>query len=191
VLIFARSWTRKGRRLSPRTLDRSETARLVQSSGPVKSAARRDGDAYERTAEGSGLTVVRFSQVLRAVLEDRLRPLELTAPQYLALRLIQQSPGLTNAELARELFVTPQTTIRVVRRLTQAGLVVRTPDPRHGRLLETRLTTKGIGFLARARRLAEAAETEVLAPLTAGQRSRLLTFLQRCTPTPASWDRSP
>ena len=175
--------------LSPRTVDRSETARPAQDSDRGKSAARRNGGSFGRTAEWSGLTVVRFSQVLRAVLEDRLRPLELTAPQYLALRLIQHNPGMTNAELARELFVTPQTTIRVVRRLTLAGLVVRTPDPRHGRLLETRLTPKGITFLGRARRLAEAAETDVLAPLSAGQRSRLLTFLQRCTPISVSSDR--
>jgi DNA-binding MarR family transcriptional regulator len=129
----------------------------------------------------SGLTVARFSQVFRAVLEDRLRPLGLTAAQYLALRLVDHSPGLSNAELARELFVTPQTTIRVVQALTDEGLVYRTPNARHGRLLETHLTPKGVGLLAGARPLAEAAETEVLAALTPAQQDRLLSFLHRCT----------
>lgn len=132
----------------------------------------------------SGLTVARFSQLFRSVLEDRLRPVGLTAAQYLALRLVDHSPGLSNAELARELFVTPQTTIRVVQALTDEGLITRTPNARHGRLLETHLTPQGSRLLADARPLADAAETEVLAPLTAGQRDRLLSSLQRCTTGP-------
>jgi DNA-binding MarR family transcriptional regulator len=119
--------------------------------------------------------------VFRSVLEERLRPLGLTAAQYLALRLVDHTPGLSNAELARELFVTPQTTIRVLQALTDEGLVFRTPNARHGRLLETYLTPKGTRLLAVARPLAEAAETEVLAALTAAQQDRLLSFLQRCT----------
>jgi DNA-binding MarR family transcriptional regulator len=122
--------------------------------------------------------------VFRAELEDRLRPLGLTAAQYLALRLVDHSPGLSNAELARELFVTPQTMIRVVQALTDEELVFRTPNARHGRLLETRLTPKGARLLARARPLAEEAETAVLAPLTPAQQDRLLGFLQRCTSVP-------
>ncbi|MGH2720477.1 MAG: MarR family winged helix-turn-helix transcriptional regulator [Actinomycetota bacterium] len=129
----------------------------------------------------SGLTVARFSQLFRSVLEDRLRPVGLTAAQYLALGLVDHSPGLSNAELARELFVTPQTTIRVVQALTDEGLVSRTPNARHGRLLETYLTPKGSRVLAGATPLADAAETEVLAALTPGQRDRLLRSLQRCT----------
>ena len=130
----------------------------------------------------SGLIMARFSQLLRAVLEGRLRPLGLTAPQYLALGLVERSPGLTNAELARELFVTPQTMIRIVRRLTQTGLAVRTPNDRHGRLLELRLTPKGTRLLGRARSVAEATEVDVLAPLTPAEQSRLLALLQRCAP---------
>jgi DNA-binding MarR family transcriptional regulator len=117
----------------------------------------------------------------RSVLEDRLRPVGLTAAQYLALQLVGHSPGLSNAELARELFVTPQTTIRVVQALTEGRLVSRTPNARHGRLLETRLTPAGSRLLAEARPLADAAETVVLAALTPGQRDRLLSSLQRCT----------
>jgi DNA-binding MarR family transcriptional regulator len=119
--------------------------------------------------------------VFRSVLEERLRPLGLTAAQYLALRLVDHTPGLSNAELARELFVTPQTTIRVLQGLTDEGLVFRTPNARHGRLLETHLTPKGTRLLAVARPRAEAAETEVLAALTSAQQDRLLSFLQRCT----------
>jgi DNA-binding MarR family transcriptional regulator len=123
--------------------------------------------------------------MLRAVLDGRLRPLGLTGPQYIALRLVQASPGVTNAELARELFVTPQTMVRVLRGLTDGGLVVRTPNPHHGRVLEARLTPEGTRLLDRARAVAEAAEMEVLSPLTATQRRQLLTFLLRCTPMPA------
>ncbi|MGH2690518.1 MAG: MarR family winged helix-turn-helix transcriptional regulator [Actinomycetota bacterium] len=133
------------------------------------------------TGAWSGLTVTRFSQLYRSVLEDRLRPLGLTAAQYLALRLVDHTPGLSNAELARELFVTPQTTIRVVQALTDEGLVFRTPNARHGRLLETHLTPEGSRVLAGARPLADAAESEVLAALTPAQRERLLGFLRRCT----------
>lgn len=157
-----------------------------RSRSPEPSRSPRDArggpakGSHERQVEWSGLTVARFSQVFRGVLEDGLRPLGLTATQYLALRLVQHVPGLTNAELARELLVTPQTMIRVVGGLTGRGLIERAPNPRHGRLLETRLTPAGTRLLERAVPLADAAELRVLAPLTQGQRARLLASLRRC-----------
>ena len=70
---------------------------------------------------------------------------------YAAMAALAEDPGLSNAELARRCFVTPQTMNRVVRDLTEEGLVVRAPSPDHGRILQTSLSETGRARVAACR----------------------------------------
>jgi DNA-binding MarR family transcriptional regulator len=58
-----------------------------------------------------------------------------TTPSSAALALLQATPGLSNAELARQNLITPQTTNVILARLEAAGLIRRSPYPLHGRIL--------------------------------------------------------
>src|SRR5690349_3088702 len=68
----------------------------------------------------------------RAALDDALRPLGLSLPQVAIMAALKQSPGLSNAELARTAFVTPQTMVQLLTSIEVAGLVVRRRHPAGG-----------------------------------------------------------
>src|SRR5215468_3359136 len=80
---------------------------------------------------------------LRARLDAALAAKGLTAPQYTALATLEEDPGLSNADMARLSFVTPQTMVRIIDNLESAGFVGRTPHPTHGRVRQIELTSRG------------------------------------------------
>src|SRR4051794_37591628 len=68
-----------------------------------------------------GYVMKQAQSLLRARMEEGLRPLGLTVSQYACLELLHQNPGLTNAELARAGFVTAQSMNGVVKGLQARG----------------------------------------------------------------------
>ena len=89
-------------------------------------------------------------QSVEAAKEQRLRPTGVTPAHYAALINIHARPGLTGAELARVLGVTPQNVTGLVGRLTDRGLVERRPHTLHDHVLEIHLTDEGRARLAAA-----------------------------------------
>jgi DNA-binding MarR family transcriptional regulator len=102
-----------------------------------------------------------------------------TTPQFAALALLETTPGLSNAELARLNLVTPQTMNAIVQKLEDSRLLVRRPDPNHGRILTAHLTAAGRAVLARCVEHADAVEGCMLSPLRERERARLLDYLNR------------
>ncbi|MCB0010217.1 MAG: MarR family transcriptional regulator, partial [Anaerolineales bacterium] len=70
-----------------------------------------------------GYLIKRAQHALRLTIDNALAALGLTLPQYIALVHIQNEAGISNAELARRAFVTPQTMHRVVTGLAERGLL--------------------------------------------------------------------
>ncbi len=87
--------------------------------------------------------------ILRLKVDENLRKMALTAPQYATLAALSEEPGLSGAALARRCFVTPQTMTGIIANLVGAGLIAREPDPEHGRILKARLTARGTDLLRR------------------------------------------
>lgn len=131
-------------------------------------------------ADRVGYVVRRFQQALRAELGHALRRAGLTVSQYACLLALQRLPGMSNADLARLLSVTPQTMLKIVKGLDEAGLITRTPSRTHGRLLHTTLTPAGVDIVERAHPLVRDAEDRLLAPLSSEDRSQLLRWLLAC-----------
>ncbi len=73
-------------------------------------------------------------------MDEALRPIMLTTPQYAVLCAVEAEAGLSNARLARAAFVTAQTMQGVLVNLERDGLLERRPDPAHGRILRSELT---------------------------------------------------
>jgi DNA-binding MarR family transcriptional regulator len=130
--------------------------------------------------ERVGYVVKRLQSVLRARMDEALGDCGLTMPQYAALSALERDPGISNAELARRSFVTPQTMIRIVANLETQGLVARKPHPHHGRVLQTVLTAKGHGLIARCHESALEVERRMTASLTEREHRKLLDLLGRC-----------
>jgi DNA-binding MarR family transcriptional regulator len=104
---------------------------------------------------------------VRTRMDDALAHLGLTAPQYAAMTTIEQTPGASNADLARAAFVAPPTMIRILDLLERDGRVVRHPHPRHGRIVQVELTLDGRRCLEKAHRLIAPIEATLHAGLSA------------------------
>ena len=106
------------------------------------------------------------SEVMATVLD----PLELTFPEYICLRMLSHTPGMSNAQLARDANVSRQAMNMVLRGLQDRGLVVRPATAAAGRSRPTELTTAGTELLQRTDSGVRAAEDRILATLGADDR---------------------
>jgi DNA-binding MarR family transcriptional regulator len=123
---------------------------------------------------------------LRTAMDEALRPLDLTVPQYACLDLLGRNPGLSNSELARRAFVARQSMNLVLRRLQERGLLTRPDQAPHGRALPSLLTRDGQAVLRRASTAVRAAEEQVFAPLPPGRQRRLRQDLAACVASAAN-----
>lgn len=81
----------------------------------------------------TALTLVRASLVMRRVFVATLAPFDLPAPQFSVLMHLVERPGISQADLAREVLATPQSVGELIRTMEDHGLVERTPPPGRGR----------------------------------------------------------
>lgn len=94
----------------------------------------------DRTSFEIGQLVKETQSVLRTRMDDALRPLGLTMPQYVCLSTLLEHPGTTSSELARRGFVSRQTLNVLVKGLAERGLVDRAEHPGPRRELTVRPT---------------------------------------------------
>ncbi|GAA3814131.1 MarR family winged helix-turn-helix transcriptional regulator [Cellulomonas soli] len=134
--------------------------------GPVESAV--------------GYVLKQAAVALRSAMDTALRPLHLTVPQYACLELLGQHPGLSNAELARGVFVTRQSMNVVLRGLEERGLVTRPATAPRGRELPTELTPAGREHLESASAAVLEVQTRMCADLAPDRQQALLESLTAC-----------
>ena len=127
-----------------------------------------------------GYQMKRAEHALRLEMDDELRKLGLTTPQYAALSVLAEGPGLSGAEVARRCFVTPQTMNGVLVKLEGAGLVSRRAHPQHGRVLQAYPTQEGEKLVVRAHRVVVEIEERMLEDLESDERLGLLEMLRDC-----------
>lgn len=132
------------------------------------------------TTSRVGYLIKRAQAVLHEAMTDALEPLQLTIPQYAALTALREEPGLSNADLARRAFVTPQTMHAVLADLEARALLVRHPHPEHRRVLRAELTRSGRDLLERAARQVDTIEDRMLGDLSEAARARLAGGLAAC-----------
>jgi DNA-binding MarR family transcriptional regulator len=129
-------------------------------------------DMIDAGDEPLGYLLQRVAMSLRAeVTSAALEPVGLSFPQYICMRMLSKSPGRSNAELARDVSVSPQAMNMVVRGLQDRGLVTRPASVSSGRSLPAQLTRDGIELLTRTDDGVREAERKVLAPLRPEQRA--------------------
>ncbi|HYO05191.1 MAG TPA: MarR family transcriptional regulator [Mycobacterium sp.] len=129
-------------------------------------------DMNEAGDEPLGYLLQRLAMSLRSeVTSSALEPLGLSFPQYICMRTLSKSPGRSNADLARDVSVSPQAMNMVVRGLQDRGLVARPAAVTSGRSLPAELTRDGIELLKRTDAGVRDAERRVLAPLSPEQRA--------------------
>ena len=119
-------------------------------------------------------------QAIRTEADAALRPIGLSLPQLAALAMLTQTPGASNADLARAAFVSPQSMGEVLDVMATSGFIRRTPDSRNGRVLRTTLTRKGKQMLKSADTALSRVENRLVAALTADEERLMRQLLVRC-----------
>jgi DNA-binding MarR family transcriptional regulator len=124
-----------------------------------------------------GYLLYRVGAALRPEVSAVLGPLSLTLPEFVCLRILSMSPGLSSAELSRHTNVTPQAMNTVLRKLEDVGAVARPESVSSGRALPATLTSQGRALLKRAEAAVQLADARILAKLTAAQQREFKRML--------------
>jgi len=116
---------------------------------------------------------------LRPHAVQALRPLGLGLPEFVCMRILDEDPGRTSAELARFTHVTAQAMNQVLQGLEETGLVTRPATAPSGRALPAQLTRKGKALLKRAEGAVASSDEKLLAHLSLADRRQLKRLLYR------------
>lgn len=127
-----------------------------------------------------GYKLKKTQHALRLHMDEALRSIDLTTPQYAVLAQLELNPGASNAALARSAFITAQTMHGIVSNLEKRGLVERKSDTSHGRILCTELTDQGHKVVVQAHDMIRAVESRMLATVSREHKVILEKLLLEC-----------
>jgi DNA-binding MarR family transcriptional regulator len=136
-----------------------------------KPFASREEEAY--------LSVVRTGAQLLDAIEQLLKPYGITATQYNVLRILRGggSEGLCRHELRDRLLTRMPDVTRLLDRMEDAELVVRTRDETDRRLVATRLTPRGRRLVDQLDSVVTEEHGRLLGHLTQDQLETLIELL--------------
>jgi DNA-binding MarR family transcriptional regulator len=120
----------------------------------------------------------RAALAVDALKERRLRGAEVTGSQYSVLMSVLGEPGISGAELARRMQVSPQAVAPLVRRLQELGFLDRRPHPQHAHVHELRVTAAGRAALHAVEPVVEDLERQIEKVLGTQETLRLRRLLE-------------
>jgi DNA-binding MarR family transcriptional regulator len=124
--------------------------------------------------------VGRLNRVLRRRLGDALAPLQLSVPQYTTLSVLHARGNLSNAELAKRAFISPQAMNEVIQGLEARKLVTRRASASHGRIVQLLLTQQGLALMHECDTAVQRLEQLLLGGLTVLEKKILPAALASC-----------
>jgi DNA-binding MarR family transcriptional regulator len=118
----------------------------------------------------------------RVAIEGALheRGIRLSFAQVSVLSILDSTPGLNGAQIARLAMVSPQALTGVLRQLVDGGHLERRPHPESLRADSWHLTSKGAKLLARSREAFGAVTSRMLSALEKQDVANLERYLRHC-----------
>ncbi|HEY3615003.1 MAG TPA: MarR family winged helix-turn-helix transcriptional regulator, partial [Gaiellales bacterium] len=129
----------------------------------------------------SAALLVQLARRMRVRSEAAIAPLGLRARHLIALTVLRDQDGSTQAALATTLHVDRTNLVGLLNELEEQGLIARRRSSEDRRRHIVELTDAGAHLLAQAEFALAAAEDEVLAALDREQREQLYALLQLAT----------
>lgn len=134
----------------------------------------------QNTVDRPGFLIKQAQAALNAQMARALHERGVTMTQFAVLTALAEEPGLSNADLARRAFITPQSMNETLRDLEQRAWISRSRHPTHGRILQIGLTEQGRATLQACDATVTVIEQRMLSGLDAGQRRELAVALRAC-----------
>ena len=138
---------------------------------PAAAPPPRDDDQQQEPR--ISYVVARLERAIRQAINERVRPYGLTTLQYTTLSVLGRRGELSNAQLARRAYMTPQSMSEVIDALEKKGLIERNPHPNHRRVFPAALTAEGRRVLAACDAAVDELEREMLLDMTPHQERSL------------------
>lgn len=138
-----------------------------------------DGPPVGKVEPSLPYVVGRLDRVVRRGVEVAVATEGLSVGQYTVLSVLSHQPFLSNAQLARRGYVSPQSMNETLLALEGRGLVRRRHDPAHGRIRRTELTAKGRSVTKRLDRKVGVVESAMTAGMTATERGALRSLMMQ------------
>lgn len=131
-------------------------------------------------AETLGVLVKETQSILNQRMDEVLRPLGLTVPQYACITALRDTPGISGSELARRTFVSRQSVNVLLKGLEEREMIVRadTFGPRGKRAID--VTPKASALLDQARPAVTAVVDRMTGTLTSAELDQLTGLLRAC-----------
>ena len=111
----------------------------------------------------------------------------MTRAEYSALAALRMKSGLSNAQLARRVMITPQSMSEVVATLERKCFIRRWNDPDHARILRAELTEDAWPVLLASDAACLELEAQMQAALTGEDRDALLRGITECVAALGAW----
>ena len=124
--------------------------------------------------------VGRLNRVLRRRLGDALAAFKLSVPQYTTLSVLHARGNLSNAELAKRAFISPQAMNEVIQGLEARKLVTRQASASHGRIVQLLLTPRGLKVMHDCDAAVHRLEQAMLSGLPVLEKKMLAGALMAC-----------
>lgn len=150
---------------------------LNESGSPAKGPATRSIERLSHLYERPGIKLRRCHQIASALFEKALEGAHLTTPQYGALVILKEYPGINQVRLARLLGYDRSTIGSVVAHLADRGLIERKPDPTDGRGRVLTLTKAADLALQTGDHASQLTQEKLLEPLSPMQRVAFVAAL--------------
>ena len=119
-----------------------------------------------------------YYQQRRAV-HEAMRPYGVTGAQGGVLIRLSEDPGMSGADLARELLISPQAAQVALTSLEKRGLIERKPDAAHGRILRAFLTSEGERLARLCQKAGYVVQETMLARFSEREQAQLVKLLLR------------
>jgi DNA-binding MarR family transcriptional regulator len=126
-----------------------------------------------------GYLIKEVQQDIRKKMDKCLQSINLTTPQYSVLAELQEFSGLSNADLSRKSFVTPQTMNLIVQKLEERKLINRTDSKTHGKIMNTEITSEGIELLTKAHKIVIDVQQGIFGGLSSEESATLSVILMK------------
>lgn len=140
-----------------------------------------------------GHVIRRLQQISASVFAETMKAegLDLTAPQYAALYMLNDHPGIDQATLAGLIAYDRPTIGGVVDRLVGKGLVTRVTNPEDRRAKRLALTDAGRALLERLSPVVAAMQDTILPGLSPAERAEFLRLATKVADAGNALSRAP